>query len=381
MKRVDDFFKERVNSFEFDFEESYWEGAEKLIIAQEEKKRKKRLAFIWICFTSIILIASTSIYYLTKDKMNADVDAKKNNQTSNIITNSEKNDASTSLSIQSNDEKSNDEKSITVKKEVARKRNKRARQISNSTIEDRISKTEQVQDVEIRTKELDSLEYAYLLKAQIMKTKSIYEIFEQPVYADEMKQRKRGGLLLQLGLTESIKLNYGAFANIQWVLDLNRRQSISLGLGTKMLSNDYMQYQYSIVDYSFGEELSTTTVLTDRLYLLELPIQYRYRIYRQHSIMLSMSANYLLAQRNVLTTENNDGSILVQKETGKSDDFNDFNFQAAIGYETTVLNRYRLGLSYQQGFGNIVKSDDKIILSGNRLNTEFRVYLLMSLFR
>jgi hypothetical protein len=97
--------------------------------------------------------------------------------------------------------------------------------------------------------------------------------------------------------------------------------------------------------------------------------------------MLGISANYLLAQRNVLTTENNDGSTLIRKETGKSDDFNDFNFQAVIGYETTVLNRYRLGLSYQQGFGNIAKSVDKTILSGNRLNKEFRVYLLMSLFR
>ncbi len=376
MKRVDDFFKEKADSFEFDFEESFWEGAEKLIIAQEEKKRKKRLAFIWICFTAIILIASTSIYHLTKGKMNASGNAENNNQTSNIIIKSKQKDASTSMKIQSNDEKI-----ISAKKEILRKRNKRARQISNSTIQEINSTTEQVQDAEISARELDSLEYANLLKAQILQTKSFDEIFEQPVYADEIKQRKQGGLLLQFGLTESIKLQYGGFANIQWMLDLNRRQSISFGLGTKMLSNDYMQYQYSIVDYSFGEEVSTTTVLTDRLYFLELPIQYRYRIYRQHSIMLGISANYLLAQRNVLTTENNDGSTLMRKETGKSDDFNDFNFQAVIGYETTVLNRYRLGLSCQQGFENIAKSDDKTILSGNRLNTEFRVYLLMSLFR
>jgi hypothetical protein len=162
---------------------------------------------------------------------------------------------------------------------------------------------------------------------------------------------------------------------------LNRQHSISTGIGFKMLNNEFLQYSYDDIDYSFGESITRTTVTTDRLYYIELPVQYRYQFFKRNTLQLGISANYLAAQRDRFSSVSEGGEVNEISKFGTSNDFANFDVQGSLGYENSILGRYRIGVSYHYGLLSNLESNNKQELVNDHFNSEFRAYILMSLFK
>lgn len=388
MKRIDDYIKDRVESFDFDFDESYWNQAEALIVAEQEKKRKKRFIAYFMSLVVVLTLAVTAVFQVNKSSITSDNGEMVNVDEQSERTENGQNNTDFVRSANERPNPSSTRKSSTAqaarknRKEKSKNRGVKATQIlPSSTIESSVvqsTPSKSVQEVKAAT---DSLLLMEKRLAELRSFKSMDEIYEPSEYMDVLKRRKRVLALMQIGVTESSSWKPGYFANFQALIELNRQHSISTGIGFKMLNNEFLQYSYDDIDYSFGESITRTTVTTDRLYYIELPVQYRCQFFKRNTLQLGISANYLAAQRDRFSSVSEGGEVNEISKFGTSNDFANFDVQGSLGYENSILGRYRIGVSYHYGLLSNLESNNKQELVNDHFNSEFRAYILMSLFK
>lgn len=369
MKQIDEYMQSRVDSVDFDFDESYWLQAEVLIKAQQEKKRKRRIIIFFLSLLVLLVCAINTVLYLSSTQI-------KNPQNS-IATNEKLLSKKTVKNAVVNSRinpVTNQVKNITAKKSKPSKKLKfRAdSQYKSSSID--------IVQLDTNINIEDSLLHMDLLKFEILAPKSFNEIFEKSDYVDQVRYKNRWRGLMEVGMTDTRSLNTGYFVNIQLLAELNKKHSVSSGVGFKSINNEFLKYTFENIDYSFGEIRSTTQVITDRLYYLELPIQYRYQFYKRNVFKLGLTANYLFAQReSIKKLGESESEIEIRR--GSSSDFGQYDLQASIGYENSLFRRYRVGLSYQLGLFSNINAIKKQRLVNDHFNSEIRIYVLMNLLK
>ena len=66
--KIDKYFKEKLHDREFAFQDSYWEGAQKLLDGQE-RRRRRGLFFWWFGGIAGLAALVAGIWFFTKKKI------------------------------------------------------------------------------------------------------------------------------------------------------------------------------------------------------------------------------------------------------------------------------------------------------------------------
>lgn len=169
-----------------------------------------------------------------------------------------------------------------------------------------------------------------------------------------------GGINLAQSLeTDNSTLSGNEFFGIGYERLVGSRLSVGANLIYQPRSSVGFARKFESVYYNFGKHVETTTITTQRLYYLEMPVYAHYYIGGRHSILGGISANYLLqAKSEVSSNTVNEYTESAQSESsfGYMNGIENWDFALTAGYEFMLSQKLTLGARASYGLTDISKN-------------------------
>ena len=160
-------------------------------------------------------------------------------------------------------------------------------------------------------------------------------------------------------------------AGLNWFAGLNagtgmcKKTSVNVGLqlyNITNISNPF--YNASEKLYSFGYTSSFTSVTTDNLYYLALPLKFNYHLSRSGFVGLGLNTGYLVkAHSRVDTYKDADGvksNPVMQGNDKIYDGTRSINLMGSVSYNTKLNSRTTLSLEFIYGFTDLFENSENI---------------------
>lgn len=221
------------------------------------------------------------------------------------------------------------------------------------------------------------------------------EVDETIVVADMKSTKQSKPKQNELGFIGGANLNpaVGANASAGWKVSefagITYTRHLSGGLGVKAnllysrRNNMQTSKVQSVKRYGFGSNIETTTLHTNSLFYLDLPVMVNYG-FGNGNIMLGAQPSILLNGYHTLKTTNMDltgeFSSTETKEFGYTDGYNPFDVSLVVGYEHSITPQISVGGRFNYGLFDMTNNAYFNDSAFDR-NTQFRVYLTYSPFR
>lgn len=148
---------------------------------------------------------------------------------------------------------------------------------------------------------------------------------------------------------------YGLFYNRY----LTSKLQLGLGLGYTTTTTEGLNKVYTSETYSFGVQRDQTTIGTQKLYYIDIPVVARYSPIPVFSLVGGFSAGYLINTQNTIAQENY-GSLsgfsskVPTQATAYRQGIADWNWQWQLGVEGNFFkNRLHVGFLTTNGFSDI----------------------------
>lgn len=139
----------------------------------------------------------------------------------------------------------------------------------------------------------------------------------------------------------------------------------------------------SVKTYGFGSNIETTTLHTNSLYYIDMPIMLNYGI-GNGNVMIGAQASYLVNGYHTLKTTNESisGEIKETEENkfGYMEGYNRFDVGLVVGYEHSIAPRWNLGARFNYGLLDVTKNAYFQNTQMDR-NKQFRLYVTYSPFK
>lgn len=171
-------------------------------------------------------------------------------------------------------------------------------------------------------------------------------------------------------------LMYNRYLGLKWQL--------GLGLGYTRVNSDSLNKTYATEKYSFGVTSTQTTISTQALHYLDIPVIARYELLNRLWLMGGINTSLLLNTSNRVQeygyTSLSGGTVTSRDATAYRNGFSSFDIQLMLGAEFSLAERWKLGLLYNTGLVDVTLNSYYNNRMVNR-NTRLQVYLRYDLFR
>ncbi len=190
---------------------------------------------------------------------------------------------------------------------------------------------------------------------------------------------------ISLVLSSSPWVDYGKntyFKGIQPSMGLQYERnglnkfSWKVGINYAVISDLPITLERATISYGYGVRREITSIKTDQLHLLSLPVQVSFRIHKRMQFTGGVGMSYLLTANNTLvkTKENYQASQLVSTEQahGYIQGFKRTTFYTLLGANYWFTEKNSLGFNYQFGMSDI-SIDDEIRETIDDKNSKFEI--------
>jgi hypothetical protein len=143
---------------------------------------------------------------------------------------------------------------------------------------------------------------------------------------------------------------------------IDDRWQASAGLGYTQVNATGLTKTFTNEQYSFGVQKDQTTISTNKLHYLQIPIQLRYSPANRFTILGGFTAGYLLNTKNSLSQTSyaslkGHSNSPATAKTAYRNGINNWDLQWQIGFETHFLNnRLHLGLLANGGLTDVTRN-------------------------
>ena len=143
--------------------------------------------------------------------------------------------------------------------------------------------------------------------------------------------------------------------------NFNRTWGLSAGLELTSISGLTSTYSKTSTTYDFSYINTTTTVSTNRLYYLTLPVSLKYRLADRYQFTAGLGASYLVAGSNSIRVDRSTPSesqlVNQYNDNGYIKGFSKLNYFGSLGFNYWVGKQTSIGLSAQLGLTDITKNN------------------------
>lgn len=395
-QEIDEIFGLGLGDSSLPFDESAWAGAEKAIIA-DERKRRRRAIFLW--FTGALLLLSGGLGYYSYQQNSAmaeEIEVQEIQESPSPLNNA----PVLSDTPEAKEESENSEDSDSFKEDPVRESFDEERENLNlpmSSLRDKpfvaiIDEKEEQQIEDQVPQETDAIENANFLSLSLLDPREANEIdntFNQSINGDfaepseiPYKMHWNKKLNIVAGTNPSLatmEISDSEYGDVPYYLGLTfskiHNYSLEYGIGIVYEQILYSDNRKEIVQesFGFGREVKTHEIEKIKGNYISIPIYLKYRIFRKHHLMAGMQYSQLLQTNSSysLRGENNAGQISTLSDTdnvsGFQDDLNRSQFVGIIGYDFAFSDRLRLQAiariganSLYNDSGNVFNNDDRI---------------------
>lgn len=138
--------------------------------------------------------------------------------------------------------------------------------------------------------------------------------------------------------------------------------ALSTGLTYAMQHQNLPGRSFASTDYDFGKNSSTTTITTQRLDYIELPVSALYQLTPSHSLTAGATFGYVIQSYDKLT----DMSGNTSHQKGYLNAINRWDTQLDLGYQYTITPQFWIRTSVHMGLMDI---SDNTLFKQNETNT------------
>jgi hypothetical protein len=175
------------------------------------------------------------------------------------------------------------------------------------------------------------------------------------------------------------------YLGLQYQYQLNQKWQLNAGLGYSYVNANGLEKQYSKEQYSFGLTTETTTINTDRLHYIELPVLARYKAFNNISIVGGANVSYLLNTNSTIdrTRSTTLGGKQVPSQTKESlykKGLSPFDIQLQLGIEYKINNNLHIGLLANSGLFDVSRNNYYNTSVFNR-NSRLQLYIKYDFIR
>lgn len=149
-----------------------------------------------------------------------------------------------------------------------------------------------------------------------------------------------------------------------------------VGAGIQQVSHVFASEEYKEIQASFGYQYHNTEIATQRLYLLEVPLNLVYDFKLRHAVLAGVGLEYIGLTKNIVKTEV--VNAFASEEISREDDLGYLTgyiplfWNAQIGYRYRFTRRASFDLTLSSGFVKIHESLDE---GNTRINARFNFNL------
>jgi len=149
-----------------------------------------------------------------------------------------------------------------------------------------------------------------------------------------------------------------------------------VGAGMQQISQVFASEEYREIQASFGYQYHNTKIATQRLYLLEVPLNLVYDFKLRHAVLAGVGLEYIGLTKNIVKTEV--VNAFASEEISREDDlgyltgYTPLFWNAQIGYRYRFTRRASFDVTFTSGFAKIHESLDE---GNTRVNARFNFNL------
>jgi hypothetical protein len=374
----DDFLRSKLGSKEFTNKPHYWEGAREMIAAE-----RKSDSFRPIIFGSVVLLAVIGLGFLFNTRSNTS-SANNNTLTASSVpvgtsTTSTytvqatpvqgvaQTDFNTPATASSNKEQMQQpEQSTTAASPVVAstdrtpkhpgRGNKNSRHAAGtrkpSPADERSGNTSVVFQSNQQVTDINGRTYYTPLAVSAATTPSYNKT---SAYIKHAADAQRSFLAIEAGINSYNPGSNGMINSvngqigIRYYRYLGPKFALSSGLTYARLHQSLPARSFESTDYDFGQNASSTTISTQRLDYIELPVSALYHLAPKHAIMGGVAVGYVIGSHDKITDAGGNQTY----DHGYLNAINRWDAQVDLGYQYMISQRFRIRASYHMGLMDI----------------------------
>lgn len=187
-----------------------------------------------------------------------------------------------------------------------------------------------------------------------------------------------GGISISPAWKEGSDNSIDPIAGIGINYSLSPSFDVYAGLNYLSRSNLALNKISRSLEYSFGVEGQSLILNVKKLHLVQMPIGFTYKFSIRHSVDIGINLVYMVNTGSDLETQTrlDAGAWDIQntRETGYTDGFNRFSYQAGVGYNYRISELFSLRARFNYGLNDMV-DNNYFGLPGNERLTDFQISL------
>lgn len=378
---IDQYISSTLEKAEWNYEDIYWEAAEKLIV--EAEKKKKRRFFIWfllllLAFNLLIFllgIAGTIHLFETysSKELNSKSRSHLNSRSSSNIANV--NEGNIRREIVSNTNLLNQDLFKATKKSNRLKKIKNSNNPINKVINDSLAVLDTTTSAEAL---VENLPYLNSLGFKLSSTNNL-DLYADDDLDDKSKKKHSYFLGFNTGINynlSSTNLRPGYFIGLYYQNNFKKKWAFRVALDYIQINQQKLIGTIETRDYDFGTFKNRTNVNVVNVQYFQLPLTIHCRFYKHNSIHAGVSGLYYLNQTNEYREFNKTELIREYTKSGVGKDIQNYDVSLRLGYENILFKRLPIGVSVNYGLIDQFKSDT---IKSN--NFDVRLYLFYNIFK
>lgn len=175
------------------------------------------------------------------------------------------------------------------------------------------------------------------------------------------------------------------YFGLQYQYQLNPKWQFNTGLGYSYVKANGLEKEYITEQYSFGLTTENTTINTERLHYIELPILARYRAFNNFSFIGGTNITYLLntnstVNKSAFNTLGGKQALTQTNENQYKKGVSHWDVQMQFGLEYKLNNNLHLGLLANTGLLDVSKNNYYNTVVFNR-NSRLQLYIKYDFIR
>ena len=389
-ENLDLFLRKTLEAKTFEQKPHYWEGAKQLI----DNHRKQRNRNVLLYSVSVALVAVTAAAWMlvsypsessssTAELAFAPVNPQQTNpnttnteqgQPAPFVAQSSSSAATENPSVV--DQNNNQPEAASANNiTTPAKRNPPAAKNNSKT--DYSNASNPVVAIAYTTQEPENIDFRKLTNLPKYTQGIPSDTFSRKQFEQAYTQRKQQQLwLVEAGLNSYNGLSINLHGGVRYMRFINEKVALSVGASYAQLHQD-MNRTYQSIDYSFGQQVQETTINTQRVDYIELPIAVHYSFTANHLLNIGVIPAYAIHTSDKVTYSL--GETSSTQNLTYPDAVNRFDLQLQAGYTYRFNETWMVSAGYQFGLldvsnNNVFKSTNFDRNKGLRLTLGYKLF-------
>ena len=365
----EDALKRQLDGQQFPFDEAQWDAAKELLDKHMPQNKKRFVGAYYIVPIAILLFSAgtwfilqnrdTHVYPTTQKKLPLPAPAQKETtpQAQHLQQASRHSETKQNItSAQPSTQQKIPKNPIAKKEEEKSSTNGKQNIFTNPTSEDTNSLNNPQQKIVtgagISTDTVPAPPIDSTLQAGIVELDSAENSFAKDKKDDKTDREK----FPQHSLSPFFAYNYNRIVNPSlqnyngtpsFGIFFNRRETktfaYSIGISYNRILASSLNKVYTTEEYGFGIQKTQTTIGTNKLHYIELPILFKFTPYKRVNLMAGCTGSYLLSTQNTISqSATNNPTASTRKATNYSRGMQTWDAQWQTGIEANLLKNYNL---------------------------------------